>query len=373
MTDGQFDFELLSLLRALGILQGLALGIILIISSRKNKSTLFLGLFILGFTFEFLEELLTELRFLNYNPRQLLFLLNLSWIIFPLFFIYVQKISIIPRDKISYWVIYPGIIAVVVHILLRISGNLPDYLLEETYTYEILYGLSLVYSLYIVYRINGLIWEHKKEVKKQYAEPDQRLLEWTRFFAFFCFTLVTTRVAALFMDKSETLDLAMAGLNIVLIALIAISGFFQYNVFNVLSKPEVEATGNTGSQVETDQITESRSREMLERMDKLLLDSDLYKKQDLTIADVGVAINEHPRAISNALNTYYKKNFNTYINEFRIQKARELLQGGYSGKMSIEGLANEVGFRSKTSFYRAFKENTEMTPVEYVRQLETEA
>ena len=231
------DFEIVSLIRAVGIFQGLLLGSILIASSKKSKSTLFLGLFLIGFSVEFLPELLVDLKYLDYNPRQLLFLLNLSWILFPLFFIYVQKISIIPKEKITYWVIYPGLFAVILHLILgMVDRDFTDWLLENTYVYQIIYTISLLYSLYIIYRIVRLIQIHREEVRNQYSQPENRLLEWTSFFAFFCFALVATRIAALFMDRSPVLHIIMSGLNIVIIALIAISGIFQYNVFNVIAE-----------------------------------------------------------------------------------------------------------------------------------------
>ena len=362
------DFELISLIRAVGIFQGLLLGVILIFSSKKNKSTLFLGLFLIGFSVEFLPEFLSDLRLLNYNPRQLLFLLNLSWILFPLFFIYVQRISIIPKDKITYWVIYPGLFAVILHLILgMVDRNFTNWLLENTYVYQILYCVSLIYSLYVIYRIVILIKEHKEEVRNQYAQPENRLLEWTSFFAFFCFALVATRILALFMDQNEILDILLAGFNIVIIALIAISGIFQYNVFNALS--HTHATEETAAVEQAAKpLTETKAREILDKMDKLMSDSRMFLIQDLTVTDVAQELGEHPRNISLALNNYYKKNFNSYINGYRIREAEKLLKEGYTESMSIEGLSQEVGFRSKTSFYRSFKEHNGMTPIEFVRK-----
>ena len=362
------DFEVISLIRAVGIFQGLLLGIILILSSKKNKSTLFLGLFLIGFSVEFLPEFLSDLQLLNYNPRQLLVLLNLSWILFPLFFIYVQKISIIPKDKITYWVIYPGIFAVMLHLILgMVDRNFTNWLLEHTYVYQILYCVSLFYSLYIIYRIVVLIREHREEVRNQYSQPENRLLEWTSFFAFFCFALVATRILALFMDQNEVLDILLAGLNIVIIALIAISGIFQYNVFNVLSHGR-RASHATPTEQTAKPLTEQKAEEILNKMDSLITDSRMFLIQDLTITDVAQELGEHPRSISLALNNYYKKNFNSYINGYRIREAEKLLKEGYTESMSIEGLSQEVGFRSKTSFYRSFKEYNGMTPIEFVRK-----
>ena len=109
--------------------------------------------------------------------------------------------------------------------------------------------------------------------------------------------------------------------------------------------------------------------DLLKRLDNLIEEKGIFRLQDLTIADVARELGEHPRTISVALNTYYKKNFNSYINHYRIRHAETLLKSGYAQSKSIEGLSQEVGFRSKASFYKAFKENTGITPVEYVRKL----
>lgn len=364
------DPEVVSLIRAIAILQGLILGAILIIYSRKNRSTMFLGIFLLGFAIEFLPGLISDMKFLNFNPRQLLFLLNLSWILFPLLLIYVRKISIVQRQRVHYRVIYPGILAVLFQVILGLNRDLSNMLLERTYTYEFLYAAGLVYSVYILYQIHLHLRQHKREVHNQYARIDNKLLLWIRYFAFFCFALVLTRVTALFMGRSHVLHLILAAFNIIIITVIAISGFYQYNVINVLSKSS-KHNNSQDTNTSTTQIPQNRALELLKRLDDFIKEKELYRQQDLTIANVAELLSEHPRSISVALNTFYKKNFNSYINQYRIQKAEALLKSGYTRSKSIEGLSQEVGFRSKASFYRAFKENTDITPIDYIKNLDS--
>ena len=51
-----------------------------------------------------------------------------------------------------------------------------------------------------------------------------------------------------------------------------------------------------------------------------------------------------------------------YVNEFRINKAKELL--AYS-KLSVNSIANQVGFKTPLTFIRAFEKAVQMTPSEY--------
>lgn len=51
-----------------------------------------------------------------------------------------------------------------------------------------------------------------------------------------------------------------------------------------------------------------------------------------------------------------------YVNEFRINKAKEML--AYS-KLSVSSIATQVGFKTPLTFIRAFQRSVHMTPTEY--------
>lgn len=58
-------------------------------------------------------------------------------------------------------------------------------------------------------------------------------------------------------------------------------------------------------------------------------------------------------------------NFNNYINSYRVALAKQILKSSKASTLSIEGIGVESGFRSKTTFYSAFKKNVNMTPAQY--------
>ena len=51
-----------------------------------------------------------------------------------------------------------------------------------------------------------------------------------------------------------------------------------------------------------------------------------------------------------------------YVNDFRINKAKELL--AYT-KLSVNSISSNVGFKSTLTFLRAFERSVHMTPSEY--------
>lgn len=58
-------------------------------------------------------------------------------------------------------------------------------------------------------------------------------------------------------------------------------------------------------------------------------------------------------------------NFNAWINTLKVKNSIELIKEGYLDNYSIAALASECGFKSTTTFYRAFKAQTKTTPREY--------
>ena len=70
--------------------------------------------------------------------------------------------------------------------------------------------------------------------------------------------------------------------------------------------------------------------------------------------------------VSQAINEHTGKNFRSFINEYRIREARRrLLDTENFGNVTIQYLAESVGFMSTSAFNMAFKKFTGMTPSLY--------
>lgn len=87
-----------------------------------------------------------------------------------------------------------------------------------------------------------------------------------------------------------------------------------------------------------------------------------YKRTDLSIKDIA----EHVHLNVSYLSTHFKKvcgmTINSYLTEFRIEKAKELIR---SGKYNADEIGRLVGYEDGNYFYRIFKKQTGMTTKEY--------
>ncbi|WP_426327151.1 helix-turn-helix domain-containing protein [Pedobacter sp. R-06] len=114
-------------------------------------------------------------------------------------------------------------------------------------------------------------------------------------------------------------------------------------------------------------ITEEQAVTLTDRLQKIILEEELYKNSDLKLNDLAKKINISGHQLSQLLNDNLGKSFAAYINEFRINEACELIVNDRGIK--LEAIGYEVGFNSKSTFYTAFKKHKQTTPMHYKEQL----
>jgi AraC-like DNA-binding protein len=120
-------------------------------------------------------------------------------------------------------------------------------------------------------------------------------------------------------------------------------------------------TRSMSQTVITDELQEALYTGLLHLMktEKRFLDTTL------TLADVAKELNTNTSYLSRIINARASQNFSQFINDYRIHEARRLLADSGFSNLSIEGIAQTVGFKSKSAFNTAFKNKTGVTPSFY--------
>jgi len=93
-----------------------------------------------------------------------------------------------------------------------------------------------------------------------------------------------------------------------------------------------------------------------------------YLKEGCSIQSVSDDTRISVHHLSNILNKHFNKNFPDFINEYRIKEAQRLLSTPQFEKMTLEAIGYECGFGSRSSFNKAFKKHTGLTPSQFRQQ-----
>jgi len=96
---------------------------------------------------------------------------------------------------------------------------------------------------------------------------------------------------------------------------------------------------------------------------KLMEEEKVFYDDELTLPDLAKRLSITKHQLSEILNKKHKKNFFTYINEYRIREAAKLLIDMPDKK--ILEIAMIVGFNSKSSFNNSFAKYVGLPPSEY--------
>lgn len=92
-----------------------------------------------------------------------------------------------------------------------------------------------------------------------------------------------------------------------------------------------------------------------------------YLDGGLRLADVSEHLGMTEHHLSQAINQVCGKNFFELINEFRVEEVKRLLVDPEKATYTVLAVGFEAGFNNKSSYNKAFKTVTGMTPSEYRR------
>ncbi|EPG73471.1 DNA-binding helix-turn-helix protein [Leptospira fainei serovar Hurstbridge str. BUT 6] len=132
----------------------------------------------------------------------------------------------------------------------------------------------------------------------------------------------------------------------------------RYPNFFISLKSEIQQKRYERTQiagVDLDAV-QTRLRELME-IDKI------YREEALKIQDLAARLLLSPHQLSRILNEKYGKNFNEFVNGFRIEEAKKMLLE--DEERTVLSIGYEVGFNSKSTFNAQFLKIAEMTPQEW--------
>lgn len=104
---------------------------------------------------------------------------------------------------------------------------------------------------------------------------------------------------------------------------------------------------------------------LMKQVHELVTKDKIYKDMELTLDALAKRMNVNRNYLSKAINKTTNKNFNTYINEYRVKEAIKILSSKKADLMSIDAIAFDSGFNNRTSFYQSFKKITGLSPSDF--------
>lgn len=99
---------------------------------------------------------------------------------------------------------------------------------------------------------------------------------------------------------------------------------------------------------------------------------DIYDP-DFSLDKLAADVGAHTRNVSRAVNEVFGINFSTMLSNYRVNEACRRLSSPDYANVTIQAIAADVGFKSRSNFIAVFRRQTGMTPNEYKKKSESKS
>ena len=235
-------------------------------------------------------------------------------------------------------------------------------------------------SLYLIFQWRLIVTFTRDNPDQTIKDQINRVTRWLSIFTWATSGFLIAFFIVLVLYFTQENLFTSTELTLIPNIILAISHFvvFTYLLINPLvltGLPFIRYKETPSSLVENETvkvpfILENYSKE-IKKLEKYFQTQKTYLQPNLAISQVAVETQIPNRDLSYIINNYYQKRFNDYLNEMRLTHFLSKIDANTLDNLTIEAIAFDSGFSSKTSFYRAFNRFYGCTPSEYLETLKT--
>tara|TARA_Y100000385_G_C13091118_1_gene638830 strand:+ start:2024 stop:2812 length:789 start_codon:yes stop_codon:yes gene_type:complete len=221
----------------------------------------------------------------------------------------------------------------------------------------------------VVFTIIVLFWSIKSlkkyEIKlyENYSEVKSHSLSWLRNVLIAGVALTALWLLVTLSDYSRStfsLELAIMTL-LCLTFLIYWVGYSMIIRQELLDTPIFAIANQKHVSSETNELS-SKTDEYYHQLKKLMEDEKLYRDPNLNMTTLSEKTGLSNSYLSQIINQKDGRNFFDFINEYRIEEVKEKMKDPNFDHYTILAIAQDAGFKSKSTFNAFFKKSTGKTP-----------
>ena len=224
--------------------------------------------------------------------------------------------------------------------------------------------------LYLAFTVQ-LFYHYRQKIYQFYSNIFKMELNWVRNFLaiyilLFCYDVLESLVGITILEMHWTHKWWYHFFAALAIIYIGIKGYFTDTSkledleFNLLM-PQKPASDSPNSDVDY--------KNDMAKIRSIFEEEKIYLDPDLSLKSLANKMGSSSGQVSEMINNGFQKNFNDFINGYRIEEVKKQLIEGRQKELSLVGIAMDCGFNSKATFNRVFKKTTGISPTEYLKSI----
>jgi AraC-like DNA-binding protein len=210
---------------------------------------------------------------------------------------------------------------------------------------------------------------HKKNVMLYASSTETVDLAWLRYFFLGLAVMIVIITCHTVFDVPLIKNMAYVSYLIIAFYL-AYFALQQKAVFNEKRETNLELRSIIEQKQQPDLqrnkvLTDEQLLSLKPKLVELMQTQKPYLNSELGLSDLAMMLQLNTYELSYLINAGFENNFYGFVNSYRVEESKTLLNSPKHQHLSMIGIAFEAGFNSKTAFNTAFKKMTGLSPSEF--------
>jgi AraC-like DNA-binding protein len=241
------------------------------------------------------------------------------------------------------------------------AAVVPLFNTDPLYIREYLNEITILYLLvYYVYSVIILIKAFRKEKVSIFIRRYKNL-GWLRNFMLALFVLILILIAVKITFGRDIGDYLISSFMAIIIYgtsanVIRSSEFFTQHLGTVFT---------TNRKYAKSSLSEENKTEILKKLKEGMENEKYYRNNLVSEIQIAKKLLIPAHHISQVINEKLNQSFFEFIAKYRIRDAQQMLSNPEYNHLTVEEIAEAVGYLSKSAFNKTFKKITGKTPSEY--------
>lgn len=345
----EFSRELLFFFSALGAFNGLVIGLyFLFFAKPRHPSNYFLGILLLALSIRIGKSVFLYFNDYHLSGIYLQFGLSACLFIGPSIFFYLKSV-IHPEKPLNWKLHYIPLLVVILAIDIIYPWDLYPHLWRTLF--------NIIYLIWLIYLILSAM-----VIRTTLANFFKKSIRLSAMEVWIISIYLGNLLIWIAYNTVSYTSYIVGALSFSFI-------FYLLILLLIFTRKKDPGFLNKHVKYGNKKIEETEASQLNAQLNALMKSEQLYKDANLKLSDVAKKLNILPHYLSQFINDNLEKNFTIYLNEFRIEKAKELIQS--DTHLKLESIGYECGFNSKSTFYTAFKKIAGTTPAKFKDGLES--
>ena len=358
-----FDYVLLA-----GVIQGFFFNGLTFFKRKITKIIFLLNVMVLSLSLNNLQAWLIDVGFSSEIYFLKALLIPWYFLIAPIFYLVVihyfnieNRFIIKIKHIIGFFLLEVIIRIAVIFVSQQKIFDLDIILIDYYNTLEEL--LNVIITIVFIVKSIEIIF-FKTEYHKFIASYDN--IRWLRLLLIFGGITIIFWVFAISLNLQFDIFWANYPLRLCtsfLIYWMAYQGIYKYDLLTERKALRFSLSSNNNQQLEITYNLDYNTE--FNEINQYIISNNKFLDTSFSLDKLADELNISTSHLSKIINSCNDYNFSDYINNFRVNKAKKLLSDCDFSNYTIVAIGYESGFNSKSTFYKAFKKFTSITPTVY--------